>query len=99
MTIRRQVAYGSPETSCCAAAEDRAVSEAQRSAAELRSAQFAVATARFEVEAARTTLKYAGSASSSEVVPVPCPGGRARAQDPAQERRHGGQRPVADRDR
>ncbi len=55
------------------AAEDRAASEAQRSAAELRSAQFAVTTARHELEAARTMLKYAGSASSSELVAVPAP--------------------------
>lgn len=56
-----------------AAAEDRAASEAQRSAAELRSAQFAVTTARHELEAARTTLKYAGSASSAELVAVRAP--------------------------
>ncbi len=56
-----------------AAAEDRAASEAQRSAAELRSAQFAVASARHELEAARTTLQYAGSASSTQLVPVRAP--------------------------
>ena len=56
-----------------AAAEDRAASEAQRSAAELRSAQFAVTTARHQLEAARTTLKYAGSASSAELVTVRAP--------------------------
>lgn len=56
-----------------AAAEDRAASEVQRSAADMRSAQFAVTTARHELEAARTTLKYAGSASSTEPVTVLAP--------------------------
>lgn len=56
-----------------AAAEDRAASEVERSTAELRSAQFAVATARHEFEAARTTLKYAASASSTELVAVRAP--------------------------
>ncbi len=55
------------------AAEDRAASEAQRSTAELRSAKFAVATARHELEAARTTLQYAGRASSTELVTVRAP--------------------------
>jgi HlyD family secretion protein len=50
------------------AAEDRAASDAERSSAELRSAQFAVATARHELEAARTLLQYAGSASGHELV-------------------------------
>ena len=53
--------------------EDRAASEAERSTAELRSAQFAVATARHELEAARTTLKYAASGSSAEPVAVRAP--------------------------
>jgi HlyD family secretion protein len=56
-----------------ATAEDRAASEAERTAAELRSAQFAVATARHELEAARTTLKYAASGSSTELVTVRAP--------------------------
>jgi len=56
-----------------AAAEDRAASEAERSAAELRSAQFAVATARHELEAARTALRYAASGGSSEPVAVRAP--------------------------
>ncbi len=56
-----------------AAAEDRAASEAERSAAELRSAQFAVATARHEREAARTALKYAASGGSAEPVAVRAP--------------------------
>jgi len=56
-----------------AAAEDRAASEVQRSAADMRSAQFAVTTARHELEAARTTLQYAGSASSTELVTVRAP--------------------------
>jgi len=55
------------------AAEDRAASEAERSTAELRSAQFAVATARHELEAARTTLQYAASGSSTELVVVRAP--------------------------
>lgn len=56
-----------------AAAEDRAASEAERSAAELRSAQFAVATARHELVAARTALKYAASGGSAEPVAVRAP--------------------------
>lgn len=56
-----------------AAAEDRAVSEAARSAAELRSSQFAVATTRHELEAARTALKYAASGSSAEPIAVRAP--------------------------
>lgn len=55
------------------AAEDRATSEAERSAAELRSAQFAVATARHELAAARTTLKYAASGSSDKPIAVRAP--------------------------
>lgn len=51
-----------------AAADDRAASEAERTAAELRSAKFAVAVARHELEAARAQLKYA--ASGSNAVPV-----------------------------
>ncbi|MBI2779533.1 MAG: HlyD family efflux transporter periplasmic adaptor subunit [Gammaproteobacteria bacterium] len=53
--------------------EDRAASEAERSTAELRSAQFTVATARHELEAARTALKYAASGSSAEPVAVRAP--------------------------
>lgn len=56
-----------------AAAEDRAVSETQRSTAELRSAQFAVATARHERDAARTMLQYAGGASTADLVVVRAP--------------------------
>jgi len=56
-----------------AAAEDRAASEAERSAAELRSAQFAVAVARHELEAARTPLKYAASGGSTAPVAVRTP--------------------------
>ena len=56
-----------------AAAEDRAASESERSAAELRSARFAVATTRHELEAARTALKYAASASDGEPVAVRAP--------------------------
>lgn len=56
-----------------AAAEDRAASEAESSAAEQRSAQFAIATARHELEAARTALKYAASGSNAEPVAVRAP--------------------------
>ncbi|MDB5939743.1 MAG: Secretion protein HlyD [Polaromonas sp.] len=54
-------------------AEDRAASEAERSAAELRSAQFAAATARHELEAARAALHYAASSSSTGLVAVRAP--------------------------
>lgn len=54
-------------------AEDRATSEAERSAAELRSAQFAVATARHELEAARAAVQYAASGSSTELVAIRAP--------------------------
>ncbi|HEY0844254.1 MAG TPA: HlyD family efflux transporter periplasmic adaptor subunit [Noviherbaspirillum sp.] len=50
-----------------AAAEDQAASAAERGTAELRSAQFAVATARHELEAARTALHYSASASTRPV--------------------------------
>lgn len=56
-----------------AAAEDRAASQAQSSQAELRSVQFAVATARHELEAAHTTMKYAAIPSSTEPVVVRAP--------------------------
>lgn len=55
------------------AAEDRAASDAERSAAELRSAQFAVATVRHELDAARTALKYAASGSTSDLVTIRAP--------------------------
>jgi HlyD family secretion protein len=47
-------------------AEDRAAAEAERSAAQLRSAQFAVDTARYEMEAARTALRYAAEPSAAK---------------------------------
>lgn len=50
-----------------AAAEDQASGQADRSAAELRSAQFAVATTRHELEAARTALKYAASGGGTPI--------------------------------
>jgi HlyD family secretion protein len=56
-----------------AAAEDRAVSEAERNAAELRSARFAVATASHELEAARTPLKYAASGTTTDLVDIRAP--------------------------
>jgi HlyD family secretion protein len=55
------------------AAEDRAASDAQRSGAEQRSAQFAVAAARHELEAARTLLQYAGKPSGAGLVTVRAP--------------------------
>lgn len=56
-----------------AAAADRAAADAARSAAELRSAQFAVATARHELDAARTALKYAASGSNAKPVLIRSP--------------------------
>lgn len=56
-----------------AAAEDRAASDAARSAAELRSAQFSAATARHELEAARASLRYGASASSAGLLAVASP--------------------------
>ncbi len=56
-----------------AAAADQATSNAERSAAELRSAQFAVATAKHELEAARTSLQYAASGGSGKPVVIPSP--------------------------
>jgi HlyD family secretion protein len=55
------------------AAEDRAASDAQRSGAEQRSAQFAVAAARHELEAARTLLQYAGKPGGAGLVTVRAP--------------------------
>jgi len=55
------------------AAEDRAASDAQRSGAEQRSAQFAVTAARHELEAARTLLQYAGKPSGAGLVTVRAP--------------------------
>ncbi|MBI3773035.1 MAG: efflux RND transporter periplasmic adaptor subunit [Gammaproteobacteria bacterium] len=46
-------------------AEDRAVAEAERSASQLRSAQFAVDTARYEMEAAKTALRYAAEPAAT----------------------------------
>ena len=54
-------------------AEDRAVAEADRAGAELRSAQFTVATARHELEAARTALDYAAAGGTADLVVVRSP--------------------------
>lgn len=54
-------------------AEDRARAEAERADAELRSAQFAVATARHEFEAARTALRFAAAGGSTAPVVVSSP--------------------------
>jgi len=54
-------------------AKDRAAAEAERAAADLRSAQFTVATARHELEAARTALGYAAAGGSGDPVLVRSP--------------------------
>ena len=56
-----------------AAAADRVASELQRSTADWRSAQFALTTARHELEAARAALQYAGSATAGDLVAVRAP--------------------------
>ncbi|QAU34526.1 HlyD family efflux transporter periplasmic adaptor subunit [Janthinobacterium sp. 17J80-10] len=56
-----------------AAAEDRAATTAQSSAAELRSARFSVSTARYELEAARTALKYAALGGTGTPIAVRSP--------------------------
>jgi HlyD family secretion protein len=56
-----------------AEAVDRAAAEDRRAAAELRSANFGVATARHELEAARTALGYAAAGGSGEPVVVRAP--------------------------
>jgi HlyD family secretion protein len=56
-----------------AADEDRTASAAVRAAAELRSALFGVATARHELDAAQTALKYTGSAGTGAPLPVRAP--------------------------
>lgn len=54
-------------------AEDRAVAEADRAGAELRSAEFAVATAGYELQAARTALGYAAAGGSADPVVIKSP--------------------------
>lgn len=54
-------------------AEDRAKTEAERAAAELRSAQFSLKTTQYEMEAARTALKYGAASSTSAPVIVRAP--------------------------
>ena len=55
-------------------ADDKAVAEAERSAAQLRSAQFAVDTARYDMEAAQTALRYAAEpAAGKEPIMVRAP--------------------------
>jgi HlyD family secretion protein len=54
-------------------AEDRARAEADRAGSELRSAQFSVATARHELEAARTALRFAAAGGTSAPVVVSSP--------------------------
>ncbi|HET6719985.1 MAG TPA: HlyD family efflux transporter periplasmic adaptor subunit [Rhodocyclaceae bacterium] len=54
-------------------AEDRARADAERADAELRSAQFAVATARHDFEAARTALRFAAAGGSAAPVVVSAP--------------------------
>lgn len=54
-------------------AEDRARTDAERADAELRSAQFAVATARHDFEASRTALRFAAAGGSAAPVVVGSP--------------------------
>lgn len=54
-------------------AEDRAKTEAERAAAELLSAQFALKTTQYEMEAARTALKYGAESSKGAPVIVRAP--------------------------
>jgi HlyD family secretion protein len=55
-------------------AVDRAVAEAERSRAQLRSAQFAVDTARYDMEAAQTALRFAAQpAAGKEPIMVRAP--------------------------
>ncbi|BAL23986.1 efflux RND transporter periplasmic adaptor subunit [Azoarcus sp. KH32C] len=56
-----------------AEAEDRAVAETDRAGSELRSAQFAVSTARHELEAARTALGYAAAGGKGAPIVVRSP--------------------------
>ena len=52
---------------------DRSVAEADRAGAELRSAQFMVATARHELEGARTALRFAAAGGKGDLVTVRSP--------------------------
>ncbi|HJW26971.1 MAG TPA: HlyD family efflux transporter periplasmic adaptor subunit [Rhodocyclaceae bacterium] len=54
-------------------AEDRALAESDRAASELRSAQFSVATARHELEAARTALRFAATGGAGTPILVKSP--------------------------
>ncbi|TCS39404.1 HlyD family secretion protein [Paucimonas lemoignei] len=56
-----------------AAAEDQAITTAQSRTAELRSARSAVATARYELDAARTALKYTASGGTGGPIAVLSP--------------------------
>jgi HlyD family secretion protein len=47
-------------------AEDRAATAQERSAAQLRSARFAASTARYDMEAARTALRYAAQPAADQ---------------------------------
>lgn len=47
-------------------AEDRAAAEVERGTAQLRSAQFAADTARYDMEAARTALRYAAEPAAAD---------------------------------
>lgn len=54
-------------------AEDRAATAAERAAAELRSAEFTVATTEHEMEAARTALQYSGAVTTKKPITVHAP--------------------------
>lgn len=56
-----------------AEAEDRAATQAERTASALRSAEFAVATAQHVLEAERTALRYAGRAGARAPIVVRSP--------------------------
>lgn len=55
------------------AAQDRAASEAQRATAEQRAAQYAVAGARHELEAARSLLRYPERGGAADLVTLRAP--------------------------
>lgn len=51
-------------------AEDRAATESERATAELRSAEFTVATTKYEMEAARTALQYSDATTATAKAPI-----------------------------
>ncbi len=59
-----------PSGHISADAEDRAVTEVDRTEAEVRSAQFAVTTAKHEMEAAQTALRFSAAAGADDREPI-----------------------------